>query len=121
EIGMIKQDVVISAQVLQDRWDQIKIGTTELGVNVVFEYQLTILCADAIAFATIVLSGKRAALPHGSAGDTKINRGDLLLFDFGVTKDGYHSDLTRTCIVGEGTEEQIKIYNTVREAKDRQS
>ena len=119
EIAKIKQAVAISEQALQYTWDQIKIGMTELEVKAELEYQMTILGADAIAFETIVLSGKRAALPHGSAGDTKINRGDFLLFDFGVTKDGYHSDLTRTCIVGEGTEEQIKIYNTVREAYER--
>jgi len=119
EIAKIKQAIAISEQALQYTWDQIKIGMTELEVKAELEYQMTILGADAIAFETIVLSGKRAALPHGSAGDTKINRGDFLLFDFGVTKDGYHSDLTRTCIVGEGTEEQIKIYNTVREAYER--
>lgn len=119
EIAKIKQAIAISEQALQYTWDQIKIGMTELEVKAELEYQMTILGADAIAFETIVLSGKRAALPHGSAGDTKINRGDFLLFDFGVTKDGYHSDLTRTCIVGEGTEEQIKIYNTVREANER--
>ena len=119
EIAKIKQAIAISEQALQHTWDQIKIGMTELEVKAELEYQMTILGADAIAFETIVLSGKRAALPHGSAGDTKINRGDFLLFDFGVTKDGYHSDLTRTCIVGEGTEEQIKIYNTVREANER--
>lgn len=119
EIAKIKQAIAISEQALQYTWDQIKIGMTELEVKAELEYQMTIFGADAIAFETIVLSGKRAALPHGSAGDTKINRGDFLLFDFGVTKDGYHSDLTRTCIVGEGTEEQIKIYNTVREANER--
>src|SRR5699024_6100539 len=83
EIAKIKQAIASSEQALQYTWDQIKIGMTELEVKAELEYQMTILGADAIAFETIVLSGKRAALPHGSAGDTKINRGDFLLFDFG--------------------------------------
>ena len=119
EIDKIKQAITISEQALQRTWSKIKIGMTELEVKAELEYQMTVLGADAIAFETIVLSGKRAALPHGSASDTKIENGNFLLFDFGVTKDGYHSDLTRTCIVGEGTEEQRKIYETVRQANER--
>jgi len=119
EVAKVKQAITISEQALQHTWDQIKIGMTELEVKAELEYQMTVLGADAIAFETIVLSGKRAALPHGSAGDTKIDHGDFLLFDFGVTKDGYHSDLTRTCIVGEGTAEQRKMYETVRKANEQ--
>lgn len=119
EIMKVKQAITISEQALQHTWDRIKVGMTELEVKAELEYQMTILGADAIAFETIVLSGKRAALPHGSASDIQIGNGDFLLFDFGVTKDGYHSDLTRTCIVGESTAEQRKIYETVRQANER--
>ncbi len=119
EIEHIRQAVAISEQALQTTWNKIQPGMTELEIKAELEYQMTILGADAIAFETIVLSGKRAALPHGSAGNTVVKKGDFLLFDFGVTKNGYHSDLTRTCIVGEGTNEQEKIYHTVRHANER--
>ena len=46
-------------------------------------------------FPTMVLTGKNAASPHGTPGKTKIQEGDLVLFDLGVVH-GYCSDITRT-------------------------
>ena len=39
-------------------------------------------------FETIVASGPRSALPHARAADRVVERGDLLLLDFGATVDG---------------------------------
>ena len=53
-------------------------------------------------------------MPHGDTGTDVIQRGDFLLIDFGVVSDtGYVSDMTRTFIVGEATQEQEEIYKTV--------
>ncbi len=41
------------------------------------------------------------------------------MFDFGVTVNGYHSDITRTFLVNQGTKEQIAMYETVKEANER--
>src|SRR5699024_12300248 len=95
EIDKIKQAITISEQALQRTWSKIKIGMTELEVKAELEYQMTVVGADAIAFETIVLSGKRAALPHGSARDTKIENGNSLRCDVGVAKDGYNSDIRK--------------------------
>nr|WP_313892414.1 M24 family metallopeptidase [Psychrobacillus sp.] len=72
--------------------------------------------ADGPSFSTIVLSGEKAAFPHGSPGERKLQIGDYLLIDFGVMKDGYSSDITRTFIIGEASEEQKKIYGIVLES-----
>lgn len=69
--------------------------------------------ADGPSFSTIVLTGEKAALPHGSPGERKIQKGDYLLIDFGVIKDGYCSDITRTFIIGEASEKQKEIYDIV--------
>src|SRR5699024_769193 len=83
EIAKIKQAIAISEQALQYTCEQIKIGMTDLEVKAELVYQMTILGADAISIDTIVLTGKQADLSHVSAGNTTINRGDCLLFDFG--------------------------------------
>ncbi len=45
--------------------------------------------------------------------------GDFLLIDFGTTIQGYHSDITRTFIVGEAREEkQRAVYEAVRAANE---
>lgn len=65
----------------------------------------------------MVLTGTNGALPHGTPGDTKIKKGDLVLFDLGVVHKGYCSDITRTVAYGEISAEQEKIYNTALKAQ----
>lgn len=119
DIQHVRAAIGLSEEALQNTWNQMKVGMTELEIKAELEYQMTVLGADAMAFETIVLSGTRSALPHGRATNIKIAHGDFVLFDFGATKNGYHSDLTRTCIMGEGSAEQERIYHTVREANER--
>ncbi len=72
-----------------------------------------------VSFGPLVLTGENAALPHGDSGDTVVKPGDFLLIDFGVvTKDRYVSDMTRTFIIGEPTEEQEAIYKSVLKANE---
>lgn len=71
------------------------------------------------AFKTIVASGKRSALPHGFATEKKIQKGDLVVVDFGALYNGYRSDITRTKIVGQATKQQQKIFAIVKEASRR--
>ncbi|AKG75045.1 Xaa-Pro dipeptidase [Salinicoccus halodurans] len=72
-----------------------------------------------VSFGPLVLAGENSALPHGESGDTAVEPGDFLLIDFGVvTKDRYVSDMTRTFIIGEPTEEQEAIYKAVLKANE---
>lgn len=73
--------------------------------------------ATDVSFGPLVLAGENSALPHGASGDTVVEPGDFLLIDFGVvTKERYVSDMTRTFIIGEPTEEQEAIYKAVLKA-----
>jgi Xaa-Pro aminopeptidase len=67
---------------------------------------------------TIVGSGPNGADPHHEVGDRVIERGDMVVLDFGGLKDGYGSDTTRTVHVGEPTEEERRVHDTVRAAQE---
>ena len=56
-------------------------------------------------------------MPHGVPSDKVVARGDFLTMDFGCLVDGYCSDMTRTVAVGEVTDEQRMIYDTVLRAQ----
>ncbi|HWL12694.1 MAG TPA: M24 family metallopeptidase, partial [Ureibacillus sp.] len=71
-----------------------------------------------MSFETMVLSGPKTASPHGTPGERKIQKGDMILFDLGVIYDGYCSDITRTVAFGEVSEAQKEIYNAVRSANE---
>ncbi|MDR0446120.1 MAG: Xaa-Pro peptidase family protein [Oscillospiraceae bacterium] len=72
--------------------------------------------ADDKSFDPIVVSGERSSLPHGVPEDRALRRG-FLTIDFGVTKDGWCSDTTRTVCIGRATEEMRRVYDTVAEAQ----
>lgn len=70
-----------------------------------------------VAF-TIIASGPNAALPHHETGDRAIQRGDVVILDYGTRREKYHSDITVTCCVGEpGDPEVRKVYRVVWEAQ----
>ncbi|MFE2276861.1 aminopeptidase P family protein [Streptomyces sp. NPDC059454] len=67
---------------------------------------------------TIVASGPNGANPHHEIGDRVIERGDMVVLDFGGLKDGYGSDTSRTVHVGEPTDEERRVHDLVREAQE---
>lgn len=71
-----------------------------------------------MSFDTMVLAGEKSASPHGTPGNRKIKRGDMILFDLGVIYEGYCSDITRTVAFGEVSEAQKDIYNAVLQANE---
>ncbi|GAA2895482.1 MULTISPECIES: aminopeptidase P family protein [Streptomyces] len=67
---------------------------------------------------TIVASGPNGANPHHEAGDRVIERGDMVVLDFGGLRDGYGSDTSRTVHVGEPTGEERRVHDIVRAAQE---
>jgi Xaa-Pro aminopeptidase len=67
---------------------------------------------------TIVASGPNGADPHHEAGDRVMERGDMVVLDFGGLRYGYGSDTSRTVHVGEPTDEERRVHDVVREAQE---
>ncbi|MEV6549056.1 aminopeptidase P family protein [Streptomyces sp. NPDC051597] len=66
---------------------------------------------------TVVGSGPNGANPHHEAGERTIERGDMVVLDFGGLKHGYGSDTTRTVHVGEPSAEEQRVHDVVWEAQ----
>jgi Xaa-Pro aminopeptidase len=92
-------------------------GPTEAEVALELEWQMRRLGAEAPSFETIVASGPNGAMPHHRAADRRIAEGDLVVLDFGALVDGYHSDMTRTVMVGDPSDTQARMYEVVRESQ----
>ncbi|MFH8791873.1 aminopeptidase P family protein [Streptomyces sp. NPDC017941] len=67
---------------------------------------------------TVVGSGPNGASPHHEAGDRVIERGDMVVLDFGGLRHGYGSDTSRTVHVGEPSAEERRVHDVVREAQE---
>ncbi|MGJ8663119.1 MAG: M24 family metallopeptidase [Marinicella sp.] len=117
EINSIQSAAKIADQALAELIRSIKVGITERELAIELEYQMALLGSEEPSFNTIMLAAERSALPHGIPGDKKLAAGDLLLIDFGATINGYHSDMTRTFILGQADAKQKEIYQTVLSAQ----
>ena len=75
-------------------------GRTEREVARELEERMVAHGASGPAFETIVAAGGNSAIPHHRPTDAPLAAGDLVTMDFGALVDGYHSDMTRTVLVG---------------------
>lgn len=116
EIEIIRHACAISDQAFAKLLDFIQIGKTELELANFLDFEMRKLGASGISFDTIVASGARSAMPHGVASQKKIESGDVVTFDFGCYYQNYVSDMTRTIVVNQASEEVKKVYQTVLSA-----
>lgn len=94
-------------------------GVTEREIALELDFFMLRNGAEAISFETIAVSGANSSKPHGVPTDKKICRGDFITMDYGAVVNGYHSDMTRTVAVGEVSDEQVRVYETVLGAQLR--
>ncbi len=116
EIDAMRRAIQITEQALDDAIDVIRAGMTERQVANELLMALMRRGAEGIAFEPLIQSGPNAALPHLTSTERVIQSGEGLLIDFGITIDGYNSDITRTFAVGEPSAEFKRIYDVVKHA-----
>jgi Xaa-Pro aminopeptidase len=92
-------------------------GRTEREVALDLEGRMRGHGATGPAFATILAAGAHSAVPHHRPGDAVLEAGDLVTLDFGALVDGYHSDMTRTVVLGRAADWQRELYALVAEAQ----
>lgn len=117
EIERLTQAQRIAEQALTEVLPEIRPGRTEREIAALLHYRMLVNGADDVSFDPIVVAGNNGAMPHGVPGDRPIADGDFLTIDFGVLKDGYCSDMTRTYGIGHVTDEMRRVYNTVLRAQ----
>lgn len=96
----------------------IQPGQTEQQIRVELENYMLSHGADALSFSTIIASGPNGANPHAQPGERQVQKGDLIVMDYGAGFHDYHSDMTRTVSVGEPSDEQRTVYDVVRRAHE---
>ncbi len=93
-------------------------GRTEAEVRNQLEIRMRELGASGPSYETIVATGPvNAARPHHRPTDTRIEAGHTVIIDVGALYDGYHSDMTRTYVIGEPTAQQLELYEVVLAAQ----
>jgi Xaa-Pro aminopeptidase len=92
------------------------VGRTEAAVSADISHRLLAEGHDRVNFA-IVASGPNGASPHHGAAERILQRGDIVVCDFGGRRSGYCSDITRTVALGEPSAEIVDAYAVLYEAQ----
>lgn len=117
ELDVMKKAADLADRTFYHMLEVLKPGMSELDAALELEFFMRKHGASGPSFDTILASGDRSALPHGTASSKLIAAGDLVTMDFGALLDGYCSDITRTVMVGTPSEKQREIYEIVLEAQ----
>ena len=117
ELDALRRASAIADAAFADVTSHTVQGLTERALAVALEESMRRHGADAAAFATIVAAGVNGAEPHHVPTEYALAAGDLVTVDMGARLDGYHSDMTRTFVVGAPAGWQLTAYALVAAAQ----
>jgi len=92
-------------------------GATERDIRDELDYKMRRHGADGPSYDTIVATGPNGARPHHRPTDTQIVDGHSVVIDVGALVDGYHSDMTRTYLIGDVDPVLRDMHRVVSEAQ----
>lgn len=120
EISAIQKAVVIAENALLDTIPFIERGKTEKEIaNQLFINLLVHGSEPDLPFDPIVASGPNSADPHALPGERRLEKGDLLIIDWGARCDGYVSDITRTFVINDAQDQLQVIFDIVLQANQK--
>ena len=119
EIDIINEACKYLKTIVESIYRMNLIGMTEQELVMVINCNIRSIWGFEPAFPIIVLSGVNASRPHGKPGDKRIEKNEMILIDLGVCLKGYHTDLTRTFVVGSADEKFLNIYDIVSRAQKK--
>ena len=91
---------------------------TEREVQLHLEETMRRLGSVGLAFSSIVAAGVNGAAPHSIPGSRTLQRGDMVVMDFGARFGGYCADMTRVVSIGYPGEREAAAYAAIRRANE---
>lgn len=114
EIAILRRNGKLSAEAVKKAMLASRPGIYEYEIEAVAIYHILKGGARGPAYAPIIGSGPNTCILHYNKNSRLIEKGDLILMDFGADLDQLCMDITRTWPVsGKFTPEQREIYETV--------
>lgn len=116
EIACVAKACEIAEKAFYKTLEFVKEGVSEKQLANELETRMLEYGAEKTSFDTIVAFGANSAVPHHKTGAAKLVRNTPVLMDFGCVYEGYCSDMTRTFVFGEPSDEFVDAYAAVLEA-----
>jgi len=119
EVALLREACAIADRALADLLAAggLRPGRTEREIGRELDARMLDHGADAASFETIVATGPNSAIPHHRPAERELATGDFVKLDFGAEYGGYHSDVTRTFVLGRPADWQREVYELVHTAQ----
>lgn len=117
EIARIRQAVHYAEKAFEVLRATLRPDMTEKQAADELEHQMRRFGAKGAGFPTILASGPRAALPHATPTQRRIEESDFVLVDWGADEGLYKSDLTRVLVTGKISARFERVYSVVLKAQ----
>lgn len=114
EVELLQLANTVSIKAYEAAWRELKPGMTQNDFARMVAQAHTKL---GFAGGAGIQVGQYSALPHGSVEPQKVEEGTILLMDGGCTVEGYHSDISRTFVIGKPTDKMNKVFEIVYRAQ----
>lgn len=100
EVELIRRSSEIAIEAFERTVADLREGQTEAHVANRLEFEMRELGAEGPSFPSIVAFGEHTFNAHHVPTQKRLEKGQLVLFDFGARYRGYCSDMTRTFVFG---------------------
>jgi Xaa-Pro aminopeptidase len=117
EVDRIRAACEIADDAFMELLPRFAQGITEEEFALALEFAMRDRGASAMSFDPIIASGPNGAKPHARPSSRAVERGELVVCDFGCIVDGYCSDMTRTVSVGDPGPDARHLYDVVLESQ----
>ena len=117
EIALLREACAVADRALARLLPTLRPGRTEREVGRELEALMLEEGGDGPSFETIVASGPNSAVPHHRPTERVLEAGEFVKLDFGSVYRGYHSDMTRTVVLGPAADWQREVYALVASAQ----
>lgn len=117
EVARIEAAAAAADRALAEVEPMLIDGVTERDIRDELEYRMRRHGADGPSYETIVATGMHGARPHHRPTFERIVNGHAVVIDVGALVDGYHSDMTRTYLIGDVDPILADMHRVVSEAQ----
>jgi Xaa-Pro dipeptidase len=114
EIELMRLASKVTLEAYDAAWKTLKEGMTQN------DFQALVAAAHqklGFSGSAGVQVGEFSALPHGSVTPQVIKKGEVLLIDGGCQVEGYHSDISRTFVIGKPSDKVQRVFDIVHQAQ----
>ena len=116
EMKLIRKVCTMTNEGMRVGVEAVKPGVSECEVVAKINAKFYEQGAHTLSFDSICNSGPKSGVKHSYPTQRKIQKGDLIYLDIGAKYYGYHSDMSRTLVVGKPTPKQKEILDYDRNA-----